>query len=49
MTMDSRLLDLELKMEHAQRDLEELKDLILTLTHNVLDLQYQIKDLIDSK
>jgi uncharacterized coiled-coil protein SlyX len=49
MTMDARLLDLELKMEHAQRDIEELKDLLLTLTHNIYDIQHQINDLIDSK
>jgi uncharacterized coiled-coil protein SlyX len=47
--MEQRIFELELKMEHAQRDLEELKDLILTLTHNIYDLQHQINDLIESK
>jgi uncharacterized coiled-coil protein SlyX len=47
--MESRLLDLELKMEHAQRDIEELKDLVRTLCFNVEHLQNQIDDLIDSK
>jgi len=47
--MEQRIFELELKMEHAQRDLEELKDLILTLTHNIYDLQHQIEDIIQSK
>jgi uncharacterized coiled-coil protein SlyX len=47
--VDVRLLDLELKMEHAQRDLEELKELISTLSFLINNLQIQINDLIDSK
>jgi len=47
--METRLLDLELKMEHAQRDVEELKEMIRTLSFLVNNLQIQITDLIDSK
>ena len=47
--MDTKLLDLELKMEHAQRDIEELKDLVRTLCFDIQHLQTQINDLIESK
>lgn len=47
--MEQRIFELELKMEHAQRDIEELKELVLTLTHMVYDIQNQINDLIESK
>jgi uncharacterized coiled-coil protein SlyX len=47
--MEQRIFDLELKMEHAQRDLEELKELIKKLSFSIADLQLQIIDLIDSK
>jgi len=47
--MEARLLQLELSMEHAQRDLEELKELMIKLSHLINNLQTQINDLIDSK
>jgi uncharacterized coiled-coil protein SlyX len=47
--MEARILDLELKMEHAQRDLEELKELMNTLAFLINNLQIQINDLIESK
>jgi|688.fasta_scaffold161669_5 hypothetical protein len=47
--MEQRIFDLELKMEHAQRDIEELKELIKKLSFSIADLQLQIIDLIDSK
>ena len=47
--IDTKILDLELKMEHSLRDIEELKDLVRTLCFNVEHLQNQINDLIDSK
>ena len=47
--MEQRIFDLELKMEHAQRDLEELKELISTLSFLINNLQIQINELIHSK
>ena len=47
--MEQRIFELELKMEHAQRDLEELKELLLTLSHLVHSIQTEINYLIDSK
>jgi uncharacterized coiled-coil protein SlyX len=47
--MEQRIFDLELKMEHAQRDIEELKELVKKLSFSIADLQLQIIDLIDSK
>jgi uncharacterized coiled-coil protein SlyX len=47
--VEVRLLDLELKMEHAQRDIEELKEMIRTISFLINNLQIQINDLIESK
>ena len=47
--MEQRRFELELKMEHAQRDLEELKELVKKLSFSIADLQLQIIDLIESK
>jgi uncharacterized coiled-coil protein SlyX len=47
--MEQRIFDLELKMEHAQRDIEDLKELIKKLSFSIAHLQIQIIDLIDSK
>lgn len=47
--MDAKILDLELKMEHAIRDIEELKELVRTLCFDISHLQTQIDDLIESK
>lgn len=47
--MEARLLDLELKMEHAQRDIEELKEMVRTISFLINNLQIQINDLIESK
>ena len=47
--MEAKILDLELKMEHAIRDIDEIKELVRTLCFNVEHLQNQINDLIDSK
>ena len=47
--IETRLLDLELKMEHSQRDVEELKEMIRTLSFLINNLQIQITDLVDSK
>ena len=47
--MEQRIFELELKMEHAQRDLEELKELIRNLSFLVNDIKVQINDLIESK
>jgi uncharacterized coiled-coil protein SlyX len=47
--MEQRIFDLELKMEHAQRDIEELKELMSTLSFLINNLQIQINELIHSK
>ena len=47
--MEQRILDLELKMEHAQRDIEELKELMSTLSFLINNLQIQINEIIHSK
>jgi uncharacterized coiled-coil protein SlyX len=47
--MEARLLQLELSMDAAKRDIEELKEMIKTLSFLVNSLQIQINDLVDSK
>ena len=47
--MEDRILQLELTIGHAQRDIEELKEMVKTLSFLVNNLQIQINDLIDSK
>jgi hypothetical protein len=47
--MEARLLQLELSMDAAKRDIEELKELVTNLTFMVNELNTSVKDLIESK
>jgi hypothetical protein len=47
--MEARLLQLELSMDAAKRDIEELKEIVMNLTFMVNQLNTNIKDLIDNK
>jgi uncharacterized coiled-coil protein SlyX len=47
--METRLLQLELSMDAAKRDIEELKELLMNLTFMVNQLNTSINDLIESK
>lgn len=47
--METRLLQLELSMDAAKRDIEELKELVKTLSHMVNDIQTQVNYLIDKQ
>jgi uncharacterized coiled-coil protein SlyX len=47
--METRLLQLELSMDAAKRDIEELKELVTNLTFMVNQLNTSINDLIESK
>jgi uncharacterized coiled-coil protein SlyX len=47
--METRLLQLELSMDAAKRDIEELKEIVINLTFMVNQLNTNIKDLIDNK
>lgn len=40
--METRLLQLELSMDAAKRDIEELKELLMNLTYMVTDLNDKI-------
>lgn len=44
-----RLLDLELKIEHQERDLSELKSLMVQLSLMVNNLQTQMNNLLDKQ
>lgn len=45
--METRLLQLELNMEAAKRDIEELKQLIMDLSYMLNQLQTQVNYLAD--
>ena len=47
--MEARLLQLELSMDAAKRDIEELKEMMMNLTFMVNQLNTSINDLIESK
>ena len=47
--METRLLQLELSMDAAKRDIEELKEMLTNLMFVVNELNTSVKDLIDSK
>jgi hypothetical protein len=47
--METRILQLELSMDAAKRDIEELKELLMNLTFMVNQLNTSINDLIESK
>jgi len=44
-----RLLDLELKIEHQEKDLSELKSLMVQLSLMVNNLQTQMNNLLDKQ
>jgi uncharacterized coiled-coil protein SlyX len=47
--MEARLLQLELSMDSAKRDLDELKQLLSDLSYMVNQMQTQVNYLIDGK
>ena len=47
--METRLLQLELSMDAAKRDIEELKEMLTNLMFVVNQLNTSVKDLIESK
>ena len=47
--MEKKLLQLELDMDAAKRDIEELKQLILDLSYMVNQMQTKVNYLIDLK
>ena len=47
--MEARLLQLELSMDAAKRDIEELKEMMMNLTFMLTQLNTAVNDLIDSK
>jgi transcriptional regulator of acetoin/glycerol metabolism len=44
-----RLLDFELKLEHLQKQTDELRDIVLTLSKDIRTLQIEIDYLSNSK
>ena len=44
-----RLLDFELKLEHLQKQTDELRDIVLTLSKDINSLQIEINYLSNTK
>ena len=42
-TTETRLLDLELKVEHLQRDVEEIRDILISLSWTINELDKKIE------
>lgn len=47
--MEDRLLQLELDMGHAKRDIEELRDIVIALSHTINDIDKKITNFLDGK
>jgi polyhydroxyalkanoate synthesis regulator phasin len=48
-TIDSNLFDLTLKLEHQQKEMNELRELVLELSKQVHTLQIEINYLSNAK
>lgn len=42
-TTETRLLDLELKVEHLQRDIDELRDIVISLSWTINELDKKLE------
>jgi len=42
-TTETRLLDLELKVEHLQRDIDELRDILISLSWTINELNKKLE------
>jgi uncharacterized coiled-coil protein SlyX len=42
-TTETRLLDLELKVEHLQRDIDELRDILISLSWTINELDKKLE------
>ena len=42
-TTETRLLDLELKVEHLQRDVEELRDIVISLSWTINEFNKKLE------
>lgn len=47
--MEDRLLQLELDMGHAKRDIDELRDILISLSHTLQDIDKKVQTIIDGK
>ena len=47
--MEDRLLQLELDIEHAKRDIDELRDILISLSWTINEIDKKVQTLIDGK
>ena len=46
-TLETRLLQLELDSEHCKRDIDELREILITLSWTISELDKKIEQLIE--
>ena len=46
---EQRLLQLELDSQHAKREIEELRDIIISLSYTLQDIDKKIEKFLDGK
>ena len=47
--IDTRVLQLEIDSEHAKRDIDELRDIVIMLSHTISDMDKKITALTNEK
>lgn len=47
--MEDRILQLELDMGHIKRDMDELRDIIISLSYTLNDIDKKITNYLDGK
>lgn len=48
-TLESRLLQLELDSEHSKREIDELRDILITLSWTINEIDKKIDQFLDGK
>lgn len=46
---EQRLLQLELDSQHAKREIDELRDIIISLSYTIQDIDKKIEKFLDGK
>jgi hypothetical protein len=47
--METKILQLELDMERAKRDIDEIRDIVISLSYTINDIDKKITQFLDGK
>ena len=47
--MEDKILQLELDMERAKRDIDEIRDIVIALSYTINDIDKKITNFLDGK